>query len=226
MIWDVFVRAIERIKTGPLPPLELPGTEFHDRRKFAAQKHHGYATRSRPIAKVTGITLHQTGCWMGERPSRYDGGGAHVFITRAGRVIWLHDWDRRVVAANGLNDSTVSIEFDGLLAGIEGDASTVWDNPATAQREQAQNLTGEQVEAGLDVIRWIVADVARRGGRVVELRAHREASASRRSDPGEAVWKHVALRAAQELGIEAGGEPLGEGRHIPHDWDEESSHRY
>jgi hypothetical protein len=226
VIWDLVARTIEKLRTGPLQPLDLPGTAFHDRRKTASQSHHGYKTRARPISKVTAIVLHQTGCVMGERPERYDGGGAHVFVTRRGAVIWLHDWDRRVVAANGFNDFTVSVEFDGLLYGVEGDPKTVWDNPATPAKEQGMPLTGEQVEAGLDVIRWIVADVARRGGRIEALRAHREASASRRSDPGEAAWTHVALRASRELGLLAGGTPIGDGLHIPREWDPTSGHRY
>lgn len=226
MIWDVIARAFERLKTGPLQPLDLPGVEFHDRRRTAAQSHHGYKTRARTIASVTGITLHQTACVMGERPARYDGGGAHVFVTRAGKVIWLHDWDRRVIAANGLNDSTVSIEFDGLLFGIEGDIKTVWDNPATSARENGMPLTQEQVEAGLDCIRWIVADVARRGGKVTAIRAHREASASRRSDPGQAVWRDVALMACAELGLTAGGGTLGNGLPIPEVWGGAAGARY
>jgi hypothetical protein len=226
MIWDLVRNAISRLRTTPELPPSLPGSEFHDRRRFAAQSHHGYKTRVRPLAKVTGICLHQTACVMGERPQRYDGMGAHVGVTRAGRVIWLHDWDRRVIAANGLNDSTVSIEFDGLLFGVEGDAHTVWDNPATPAREQGMALTPEQVTAGRDVIRWIVADVARRGGAVTAIRAHREASASRRSDPGQAVWRDVALPMAAELGLAAGGKTIGDGLPIPREWDPASEHQY
>jgi N-acetyl-anhydromuramyl-L-alanine amidase AmpD len=226
MIWDLFARTIEKLRTGPLQPLDLPGAAFHDRRKTASQSHHGYKTRARPISRITGITLHQTGCVKGERPERYDGGGAHVFVTRRGVVIWLHDWDRRVVAANGLNDFSVSIEFDGLLYGIEGDERTVWDNPATLAKEQGMPLTEEQIAAGRDVVRWIADDVARRGGYVERLRAHREASASRRSDPGQAVWRDVALPMAEELGIQAGGTPVGDGLPIPREWDPTSGHRY
>jgi hypothetical protein len=226
MIWDLVARAFEKLRTGALQPLDLPGTAFHDRRKTASQSHHGYKTRARPISKVTAIVLHQTGCVMGERPERYDGGGAHVFVTRRGNVIWLHDWDRRVVAANGFNDSTVSVEVDGLFAGVGGDARTVWDNPATAQRETGMTLPPEQEQAALEVVRWIVEDVARRGGRIGAIRAHREASASRRSDPGELIWKRVALPVAQELGLQAGGETIGDGLPVPREWDPTSGHRY
>ncbi len=222
-VLDPIRRALEKLKPEAPATVDLPGVEFHDRRKFAAQSHHGYAVRTRPIAKVTGICLHQTACVLGERPERYDGGGAHVFVTRVGRVIWLHDWDRVVVAANGFNAATVSVEFDGLLFGIEGDESTVWDNPATPKREIGMPLTAEQVEAGLDVIRWIKADVDRRGGAVRALVAHRQASKTRRSDPGQAVWRDIALPASAELGLSDGGDgfKLGDGLPIPEAWNPE-----
>lgn len=226
MIWDLVRDVLAKLRAEPELPPGLPGVEFHDRRKMAAQSHHGYATRRRSISRVTAIVLHQTGCVMGERPARYDGMGAHVGVTRCGRVIWLHDWDRTVVAANGLNGSTVSIEIDGLYAGIEGDDSTVWDNPRTPTRERGMVLTPEAAKAAREVIAWIVEDVRRRGGAVTAIRAHREASASRRSDPGEAIWKQVALMAADELGLGTGGDVLGDGRPVPREWDATSGHRY
>lgn len=199
------------------PQLELPGVEFHDRRREAAQTHHGYPTRRRLLSRVTGICLHQTGCHMGERPARYDGMGAHVGVTRQGRVIWLHDFNRRVIAANGWNDGTVSVEIDGLYAGVEG--GPVWDNPATAVREQAMTLTPEAVLAAQQVVRWIVASVPS----VRVIVAHRQASASRRSDPGEAIWKSVALTSGLETANET---TLGDGRPIPMEWDARSRARY
>src|SRR5690606_36522501 len=151
-LWDQLTEVWRRlIQPQPFPAPELPGVEFHDRRRFAAQKHHGYPTRARSLESVTGICLHQTACHMGERPSRYDGMGAHVGVTRQGKVIWLHDWTRRVVHGNGWNAGTVGIEIDGLYAGVEGDISTVWDDPSTKHREQPMALTAEAVEATLAV---------------------------------------------------------------------------
>lgn len=201
------------------PALDLPGVEFHDRRKQAAQTHHGYPTRRRLLSRVTGICLHQTGCHMGERPARYDGMGAHVGVTRAGKVIWLHDFNRRVIAANGWNDGTVSIEIDGLYAGIEGNQDTVWNDPRTPHREQGMTLTPEAAEAARQVVRWIVASVPS----VRVIVAHRQASASRRSDPGEAIWRQVALTSGLETANET---TLGDGRAIPMEWDARSKARY
>jgi N-acetyl-anhydromuramyl-L-alanine amidase AmpD len=189
-----------------------PGIEFTDRREFAAQAHHGYPVRKRELAKVTGICLHQTACYMGERPSRYDGTGSHFIVTRAGRVIWLHDFNRRVVAANGWNDGTISIEVDGLYAGVDGDPKTVWDDPSTPIRETGMQLTAESVRAALDLLAWIRARVPS----VRVIVAHRQSSGDRPNDPGSAIWQSVAL----ECGLETSPQTvLGTGKPIPEKWD-------
>jgi hypothetical protein len=218
-LWfDALTRKVRDI-FGPLPsgfPPALPGTEFHDRRKAAARSHdHG----RRAWSKVTGICLHQTACLLGERPGRWDSVGAHVGITRGGRVLWLHDFDRVVWHGNGWNGGTVGIEIDGLYAGIEGDPSTVWNDPSTPHREQGMALTPEAIEATKQVIRWIDDVVTGHGGDVRALVAHRQASESRRNDPGSAIWQAVALPMHAELGMTDGEVVLGGGRLIPEAWD-------
>lgn len=193
-------------------PASLPGVEFHDRRRFAAQAHHGYPVRGRKLASVTGICLHQTACYMGERPSRYDGGGAHVFVTRAGRVIWLHDFDRNVVHGNGWNAGTVGIEIDGLYAGVDGDPRTVWDDPSTPIHEQGMKLTEASIAAVRDVIAWIRHEVPS----VRVIVAHRQASKDRRDDPGSAIWQAIALPSGLKM---APSTTLGDGLPIPEAWD-------
>jgi len=194
--------------TDPVPPFVT------DRRKYAAQSHHGYKTRARPIAKVTGACLHQTACVLGERPERYDGIGAHLAITRAGQVIWLHSFDRLVVHGNGWNNGTIGIEIDGIYAGVEGDPRTVW--PAGTQ---PQRLTDETVKAALMTLEWIRTAVP--SVRVVV--AHRQSSASRRADPGEAIWKRIALVSGMEMAPDT---VLGDGLPIPREWWPGSDHRY
>lgn len=208
----MILETIRALFRQPAAAPDLPGVEFHDRRKYAAQSHHGYPVRRRKLSSVTGICLHQTACYLGERPSRYDGGGAHVFVTRAGRVIWLHDFDMRVVHGNGWNAGTVGIEIDGLYAGVDGDAKTVWDDPSTPFREQGMQLTPESTHAALQVVAWIRASVPT----VRVIVAHRQASADRRNDPGSAIWKAVALESGL---LVAPATTLGDGLPIPEAWD-------
>jgi hypothetical protein len=111
---------------------------------------------------------------------------------------------------------------------VEGDPRTVWDDPSTLWREQGQVLTDESVEATRQAIRRIVARVAANGGEVKALVAHRQSSASRRNDPGSAVWSRIALPMSAELGLSDGGPgfKIGDGRAIPKEWDPRSKVNY
>ncbi len=197
-----------------------PPARLVDLRKTAAQSHHGYATRGRPWTTVTGITLHQTACVLGERPSRWNTVGAHYGVTRSGQVMWLHDPDRIVIHGNGWNTRCVGIEIDGLYAGVDGDPKTVWNDPSTPQREQGQVLTMEAQLATCELIRWITSEVAKHGGEVTKLVAHRQSSKSRRDDPGSAIWRGIALPMSAELGLDDGGDGFEIGGYpIPVEWD-------
>lgn len=168
-----------------------------------------------------GITLHQTACFLAENDERMLGVGAHVVIGRAGQVWWLHDFDRLIVHGNGFNTHCVGIEMNGLYAGVEGDPSTVWDDPSTARHEQAMAVTRELVLAAHDVVRWICRTVAAHGGKVRSLVAHRQASENRRDDPGSALWQVVGLPMLAEQGLSDGGPgfKIGTGLAIPEAWD-------
>lgn len=215
-------------------PHEVFRASMFDRRVHATPS---AKTWQRLWSKVTGICLHQTACEMGERLERYNRINVHFVVTRAGKVLWMHDLTTGLVAANGWNNQTVSIECDGLYAGLEDDPATVqvneamrttWDDPSTPFREQPQKLTEEAAESARQLIRWIVEEVRRSGGACTKLVAHRQASGSRRNDPGQAIWQQVALPLHAELGMDDGGVGFklpnpaqhgGDGVAIPEAWD-------
>jgi hypothetical protein len=182
-----------------------------DRRKIM---HH------RAWEQVTGVTLHQTACHLGEAPDRWKSLGAHLGITREGKILWMHDFDNAVVHGNGLNSHTVGIEMDGYYAGVEGDLKTFW-RPTDAPKRKPMVPTPALIEAAHQAVRWIVAIVAAHGGTVTGMRAHRQASKTRQSDPGSALWKAVALPLMEELKLSDGGpfECIGSGKPIPEAWD-------
>lgn len=209
-------------------PTTLPGVEFIDRRKFAAQAHgplkpdgtHPWPVTDRKWSALTGICLHQTACLLGERPERWDTVGAHFGVTRSGKIIWMHDLNRRVIHGNGWNNGTVGIEFDGLYLGVEGDPKTVWDDPSTSVHEQGMVFTPEAAAAGRQLVRFIHARAAENGAMLKSLVAHRQSSADRQNDPGSAIWKQVALPMQLELGLSDGGKgfKLKGGYAIPEVW--------
>lgn len=213
------------LKPGLLKNLELP-TEFHDRTKYASRTH--VRTLPRLWRSITGVCLHQTACWLGERPARWDTVGAHLGVTRNGKLIQMHPFTKVVYHGNGWNNGTVGIEVDGLYAGIEGDPRTVWDNPETPEREEGMVLTPESVIAARAAIRWINYEVVKHGGKLKVIVAHRQSSKMRPNDPGSAIWQQVAMPLHKELGLTEGGYgfTLGEGQPIPKDWNSDSPYRY
>lgn len=182
-----------------------------------------YTPARRAWSKTTGVCLHQTACVLGERAERMYGVGAHFVVTRRGVVYWLHDFNREVIHGNGWNAQTWGIEIDGLYAGVEGDPSTVWDDPSTPRHEQGMVLTDEAVFSTMQLIRWGHHVVTSNGGDHRALVAHRQASDTRRNDPGSAIWQRIALPMQEELDLRDGGERdpqfhIGDGYPIPEAW--------
>ena len=178
--------------------------------------------RTRPWSEVTGICVHQTACYMGERHERYLAIGAHYVVTRGGQRLRMHDETDRIVSANGFNARCVSVEGDGIYAGIEGDPRTVWDDPTTKAREMAMDLPDAFVAAYRETIRTIVRRVREAGGSVKFLLCHRQSSESRQNDPGQGIYQRVVRPMLDELGLSNGGVgfKVDDGRAIPEVWDE------
>lgn len=216
-VTDSDLELVSRIASQTAGAPDVPTGRFFDRRPTASRT---FVRGVRSWRAITGITLHQTACVLGEDPERWETIGAHVGVTRGGRAMWLHDFTDVVIHGNGFNGSTVGIECDGMYAGIEGEWRTFW-RPASEPGRQPQTPTPELELAARAVIRWVVAEVARHGGRVKHLFAHRQASADRPSDPGSALWQRVAMPAHEELGLDAGppGYRIGTGLPLPEAWD-------
>jgi len=216
---ELLYRIHDAMQTTLLGP-QLGSGRFHDLRSTASQTNLG---GRRAWKQVTGIVLHQTAVVLGEKPARWATVGAHLGVTRGGQVIWMHDFEKIVWHGNNFNGFTVGIEMDGTYAGIEGDDRTFW-RPKTEPNRAAQLPTDALVDAAQATVRWICAEVARHGGRVERLLAHRQSSKERQSDPGSALWKRVArpLLTAKDLGLTDGGPgyKVGTGYPIPEAWDE------
>ncbi len=186
----------------------------------------GDVVRLRPIAQVTRLVLHQTACVLGESPARWLGVAVHAGVTRAGRVLYLHPPEHYLYAANGFNRSSVSLEIDGHFAGIAGDLRTYW-RPRSEPDRKPLTLSAPQVDGAKKAILFLLAEVARRGGRITELVAHRQSSIDRVSDPGSEIWRALAPWCRDGLGL---GTPLaltyGDGKPIPREWDDNSNTPY
>lgn len=181
-----------------------------------------------PRPKLTGITLHQTACNMGERIERYDTIGSHWAVLRSGNVIRLCDDTRVIYHGHGWNNLCTSIEVDGRYSGLLDDPSTAvdealrttWNSPSTPERDLPQQVTEAAMRSTRMLVRWIVANAAKQGHTIKVLCAHRQASKDRQNDPGQAIWQAVALPLHRELGLGDGGPgfKIGDGYPISTKW--------
>lgn len=193
-------------------------------------------TVKRDPGVVTGIVLHQTAVKFGvaDYQIRQAGGdrseakrrrslnvAGHAVVFRAGWVCLAHPVLSYVHHAGPLNTTTVGLEVEGVYPGL-------LDDPNTTPREDLLTLWKHKKPDKLDAITIAAArravvelkeQVAKAGGHLRYIYAHRQSSWSRRSDPGEALWKEVGEWAVSTLGMKAlRDQTFGTGKPIPKEW--------
>jgi len=180
----------------------------------------------RPWHEIRGITLHQTACLFAEDPNRYRGIRAHWGITRAGKAVLIHNPNTRVMHGNSFNNHDVGLEMNGFYEGVQGDPKTLW-RPKADPKRQGLRLEAAQVEGALAAIEWTINEVARQGGKVESIHAHRQSSKMRTSDPGSEIWQKVGLAAKACWGLKDGGPLFAVGGYpIPREWDPSYTRTY
>lgn len=216
-----YVARLASAKDAELPPVDLK--KWFDLRQLSNRN---VDRGPRPWSEITGITLHQTACFLAENSTRMLNVGAHFVTGRAGQVWWLHEENRIVWHGNGWNRQCVGIEMNGLYAGIQGNPKTVWNDPSTARKEVAMDPTPELIEASCATVEWICQRVEIHGGKVRFLVAHRQSSKDRPNDPGSLLWQEVGIKMAKKLNLTDGGPitkdwpgKIGDGYPIPEEWD-------
>lgn len=181
----------------------------------------------RPWSTITGVTLHQTGCEMPSNPSGWDRLNAHIGITQEGLVILVNDPTYFIWHAQGLSASTIGIEIEGNYCGIDGDMSTLWKGGGGPH-----HITNPMLYALDCVLEWLKDEFSKHGQKWQHIHAHRQSAKSRIGDPGEEIWKKVAIPWAEDVIPEFINEPnqgywdggfefrIGTGRPIPKQWDD------
>lgn len=198
--------------------LLAPG--FVDGRPFYDGKE--YNTRNAWTAIDT-VCLHQMAVNRGKGWRGWDGLAIHVVVPTIGPSALTNDLNRRVAHGHGWNSRSVGFEVEGHFAGVEGKLSTHWTpEGAKGSRLVPMKLTSSQVEGALSAIRWVVAEIAKNGGKVKYVGAHRQSYGRKTSDPGELIWKQIALPAMEEHGLTTAptlSHHKYPGRPIPEAWD-------
>lgn len=179
---------------------------------------------------VTGIVLHQTACTYGVSEQQIQAAGGdrelalhrrglnvacHAIAFRDGCVVLTNDLRRYIYHGNSFNAYTLGLEVEGLYPGLvnEPDKTTWGGNPT--------ELTDRTIAAAREGVRQLVMLGREAGMPITDIYAHRQSSATRRSDPGEALWRAVVLDyAVPVLGLTPQqGIRLSDGRPVCREWD-------
>lgn len=181
-----------------------------------------------PLA-VDAICLHQMAVTLGAstaavqaakgdrdlaRHRRALGVHAHVSAFVDGTVVLAYPLRAYVWHGNGANLRSIGIECEGLYNGL----------PGIPGNEPPDSL----IEAARLACTTVVELAAKEGVRIRHVLAHRQYAASRRADPGWAIWQRVAVEHCERV---LGLTPLltltdRDGRPIPSVWDRRSSTGY
>jgi hypothetical protein len=195
----------------------------------------GEVTQRTP-SSVTGIVLHQTAINYGvtKRQVEEANGDKQLAIARRAKRIACHacsfdgfyakayplDW--YVHQANALNSYTLGLEIEGRYPGLMDDPNTfAREDLKTLWKGEPTEFTDSRMWAARSALLYLVEEGRSLGMSIKYLYAHRQAKSNRRSDPGEEIWRKVAIEyGVKILGLET--RPLftiSTGRAIPTNWD-------
>ena len=204
----------------------------------------GNSVVMRDPAEVHTIVVHQTAAEFGVSKraiAKADGDielararraldvACHVMAFRAGYFVAAHDLTVYVNHANRFNSHSLGLEIEGRYPGLMDDPSTVArEDLKTTWGGNPTVLTDQTVDAACRAIEWLVNESRDQGMPIEFIASHRQSSDTRRSDPGEEIWRRVVLDfAVAEMGLTAMRDsPWREGRPIPTEWDSDGTGEY
>jgi hypothetical protein len=177
----------------------------------------------RDPSTVTGIMLHQTGVWYGVSSSAndkhsalhdralnvachliaFDGQGAGL---TCGHAVYPSPLAWYCYQANTANSESLGLEVEGVYPGLVTPGCVM--------------PTSRVIDAACEAVRFAVEQGRAAGMPIRYIWAHRQSSSLRRSDPGQALWRSVALDfAVAVLGLETQpARTWGDGLPIPVEW--------
>lgn len=233
--------AVTILDTAAAQPDPPPRLVRDGKPRYHATPHAGRVLVRDP-AGVDGICVHQTACTFGpagdiaRRHDRAHDVPIHALAFRDGTLALPYPPSWYLFHGNGWNARSLGLEIEGRYAGVEHDDAS---RPAVRADADSNDLraTWRRTDDELDDV---TIATARRGIRELVERgraagmpiryvwAHRQSSASRRADPGSAIWRHVVLDyAVAVLGLETQIDvTLGDGARIPREWDPAASAKY
>jgi hypothetical protein len=178
-----------------------------------------------PIRRIDTICLHQMACKDSDSIGweRWRKLAIHFVVTCGDNAAayLLHDLDQKVWHGHGWNSRSVGFEFEGYFSGIGTDLKYFW-KPKSRPDRRPMIPTEQQPEAGKQGCRFVIARIEKMGGKIKYVGAHRQSYGLKSSDPGELIWRGVALPIMEEFGlVQAPTLPNRKhpGKPIPAAWD-------
>lgn len=192
----------------------------------------------RDPSAITGVTVHQMAANFGVSKAQLTAArgdrslalarralsiACHAAAFRSGESVLAAPCLWYVQHGNQLNPSTLGLEIDGRHPGLDDDPSTapLREDLGTTWGGEPCELTDELVTAARDACTWLIEEARTLGCDLRYVYAHRQSSDSRRSDPGQRLWRAVVLEhAVPRLGLRVEAARVwGDGRPVPRAWD-------
>lgn len=184
---------------------------------------------------ITGITIHQTAVKYDVREYQIHNAGGdrnlalakralnvacHAMVFHDGFISLTNPLQWYVYHGNGFNATELGLEIDGNYPGLIG--GETWNKKSPTE------LSDKIIHAARVAIKILVAEGLKQGMSISYIHAHRQSSKTRRSDPGEEIWKRVVLEyAVPILGLKTQPDlTLKNGRPIPIEWDKQGVGNY
>jgi len=178
-----------------------------------------------PISQIDTICLHQMAVKDSDSVSweRWRKLAIHWVVTCGDNAAayLLHDMDVKVWHGHGWNKRSVGFEFEGYFSGIGTNERYFW-KPKSRPGRKPMVPTPQQLQAGCDAVKATVETIQQMGGAIKFIGAHRQSYGLKSSDPGELIWKGVALPMMEEFNLEQAptlSNKKHPGKPIPEAWD-------
>jgi hypothetical protein len=166
---------------------------------------------------VTTIVLHQTAVKFGTTKRNRDKYGERLALHRRfykvpyhcvallnGDVLWNNEIDRYTYHGNSSNARSLGVAVEGSFPGLE-----------SKRKPKHHAIDDFLIATARAAVKLMLLKAEEAGANVTHIQAHRNYSSGRVGDPGERLWREVALRA----GLVVDGElAAGGGRPIPTEW--------
>jgi hypothetical protein len=199
---------------------------FHDLRKAKRTKERGFPDGKREWKNVKGITLHQMAVHI-QKPETCINIPCHGSVIKNADIVLLNDPNLIMSHGHALNKWDIGVEISGREPGVIGEPKSFGlskDERAAGKTydDLFRPVSERQIQAAIHLCEYYINLVAEHGGKIEFIHAHRQGDDSRVSDPGEKIWKGVAIPLMKKYGLSCGpiGWRVGDGTPIPQIWDE------